>query len=214
MRKFLFVSWLIYFLGLALKFFHLPGSFVLLLGSLFLLFHSLVFTFKNFKTDLSTILSNWSGAVFSVYLLFRLLFWQYAQIIFWLSILLFLFAIQLQIRQKRAKKYGSIFLALFCCFTIYLSNIRAHQVFYFIHIRPILNNSFQNPYDNYSTWDKYSWFLYLANHQDEALEANQKAIELVRLVIIEAPSANELKSDLAMLEKHRNQIKNRTWNSY
>ncbi|MDR0437075.1 MAG: hypothetical protein LBH22_02095, partial [Bacteroidales bacterium] len=66
---------------------------------------------------------------------------------------------------------------------------------------------------NYWAWDKYSWFLYIVDKQDEAIEANhmaQKAAEERLKIIPDGITVQTLKE----IKQHEQQIRDKNWTMY
>ncbi|MCB0497364.1 MAG: hypothetical protein KDC79_14580 [Cyclobacteriaceae bacterium] len=59
---------------------------------------------------------------------------------------------------------------------------------------------------DYWAWDKYSWFLYLDGKKEEAIEANQKALEIV------LATSDEPMKDLIL--QHKNKLEQDNWISF
>ncbi|MEN8248968.1 MAG: hypothetical protein ABFS32_08550 [Bacteroidota bacterium] len=59
---------------------------------------------------------------------------------------------------------------------------------------------------DYRSWDKYSWFLYINGKKDEAKAANNKALE-----IVESSDNDAMKS---LIRQHYELLKQDNWKSY
>jgi hypothetical protein len=64
---------------------------------------------------------------------------------------------------------------------------------------------------NYRAWVKYSWFLYISDKQNEALEANQKAQDIINQ---NKYFDDDLANDLWRIQQHEEKIRNQNWMSY
>ncbi len=166
-------SWTIFFLGLIGKFFHYPTTLLMILGCLLLLIYGLITFFKEIKTNLPYSLQPLSFAFLSIYLLFRVQYWGFARYIFALTFILVATCLILYLVKKAKFKLREIILVLYFAFIFLLSFIHADKIYYIVNLNTVLNSEIRNY--SYSAWDKYSWFLYIAGKQDEAVQANQNA---------------------------------------
>jgi hypothetical protein len=66
---------------------------------------------------------------------------------------------------------------------------------------------------NYQSWDKYSWFLYLGNRQEEAIEANHNAQKAAE-EYLKLKQDEEAIKYLTIIKQHQQQIKNKNWATY
>ncbi|MEZ4805785.1 MAG: hypothetical protein R2852_09955, partial [Bacteroidia bacterium] len=81
--------------------------------------------------------------------------------------------LRLKFKEKTAFKRPELLLALYISFILLLSFTHSHKIYYFFNLNTILNEESRET--NYMAWDKYSWFLYISNKQEEAIDANKKA---------------------------------------
>jgi hypothetical protein len=63
---------------------------------------------------------------------------------------------------------------------------------------------------DYNSWDRYSWFLYIVNKQDEALEANHKAQKAMEEYLKTTHDENAV-YELELIKQHEQQIKEKNW---
>lgn len=78
-------------------------------------------------------------------------------------------------------------------------------------LNSVLNGESRNT--DYRGWDKYSWFLYLDDKNDEALEANTNARDALNtyLKIIDDNEAAQFSN---LIDRHNQQIRERNWSDY
>lgn len=176
MKVFRICSWAIFIIGLLFKILHWPGgSLWAVLGATLLLVHSLIVLAMNAKNQLTQSLMNVAIAAWMVYLLFRVQYWNHAQTVFLIALALTITASMCHVILTNKPKnsampfYGVVVLGLL------LSSTRAHQVHGFMALNPVLYSKGRTI--DYYGWDKQTWFLYLAGKYDEALEANEKALQ-------------------------------------
>ena len=174
MKKLQFAAWTIFLIGSVFRLMHLEGSSLIsIIGTLLLLIHSLVYLIKNAKTDLPTSLVHLSYSLLTTYILFRLQYWSVGPLFSLIVLLLTISCFVLLFKRKIQLKLPQLFLVGYFVFSFVLSFTHSDKIYYFFNLNTILNGESRNT--NYHSWDKYSWFLYLADKQEEAIEANQKA---------------------------------------
>ncbi len=212
MKKLLIAAWTIFIIGSVFRLMNLEGYSILsIIGTLLLLIHSLVFLIKNAKTDLPTSLVHLSYSFLTTYILLRLQYWPVGPPFFLIVLLLAISCFVLLFKRKIQFKFPQIFLVVYFIFSFVLSFTDTDKIYYFFHLNTVLNGESRNT--NYYSWDKYSWFLYLSNKQDEAIEANQKAQKAAE----ESLKVNQDKEDiqyLTLIKLHGQQIQNKSWTNY
>jgi hypothetical protein len=165
------LSFVSFFLGLVSKLFHLPFHTILLLiailGLLIFYGHS---TWRS-QLDRTTLLCGWASTAWLLVLLFALKFWPFSSAILIVASGLTVWA---SISVWRSRAYKKAILPLVCLglgLSTFMmpSDIRYHTV----SIR--WNHEIKN--DFYS-WYKYSWFLYVNGKEEQALEASSKALTI------------------------------------
>ena len=215
MKKMQIIAWTSFLIGLVFKLFHLSGGgIILLLGTLLLLIHSIVYLFKNAKTNLPISFLHLSYSFLTTYALFRVQYWSCGPRIFGFP-LLFIIALVVVlicfILHFKNNKLPQIFLFVYFVFFIVLSYTHSDRIFYFCNLNTVLYSETRNT--NYWAWDKYSWFLYIADKQDEAIEANKKAQKAVeeQLKIIQDTEAVQY---LPIIKHHEKLIKEKNWTTY
>ena len=212
------IAWTTFSLGLVVKLLHYPGaSILLLLGTLLLSIHSIIYLCKNAKTNLSISFLHLSYSLLTIYILFRFQYWSCGPMILGFSLLFLiglfatLICFFLLFKNKSQFKFPQIFLVIYFVFFFVLSFTHSDRIFYFFNLNTVLNSETRKT--NYNSWDKYSWFLYIANKQDEALEANHKAQKAVEEYLKITSDRNAV-YDLDLIKQHEQQIQNKDWTTY
>jgi hypothetical protein len=218
MKKLQIIAWTIFIIGLVFRLLHYPGTAVLaLLGTLLLLIHSIIYIAKNAKTNLPNSFLHLSYTLATIYILFRLQYWPVGPMILGYS-LFFIFVLLvtiscfvLLITNKTPFKFPQVFLVVYFVFFFVLSFTHSDRIYYFFNLNTVLNGESRNT--NYQSWDKYSWFLYIADKQDEAIEANQNAQKAVEEYLKLIPD-EEAKQYLTVIKQHGQQIQDNNWTSW
>lgn len=218
MKKLLITAWVIFMFGLFLMFLHFPGgNFFLLLGTCILIIHSLIFLIKNFKKDLPSALLHISYSMITAYVLLRLLYRSFGPMIlgypsFFLFVLIVsILCFAIHINKKIAIKFPQILLYIYFVFFIVLSYTHSHRIYYFINLNTVMYEEERK--SNFYAWDKYSWFLYISNLQDEALEANQNAQRAVEKYSKINP-IDDSSRDMKLIMQHEKQIREKNWTTF
>jgi len=213
MKKLLVVSILLFILSIIFRLLHWPASSIMSIISVLLVF---IFTIKN--TFNNTIVYNisifegWVILSWSLFLLFKYLFWYSGPLVFGFTPIL-LFALLMTmvygvILFIGTKSISSIIIVVGGLgFTT--SFIPAYSIHHFFALNEIINK--ENNKVNYYSWDKYSWFLYIYGKDQEALEANEKAIEAFHNCKIISSLGTVEEFQLGMLMKRKEAILNHTW---
>lgn len=145
-----------------------------------------------------------SVSAWMIYIIFRLMYWEFSNLFLYFGLINSGMAIMLSMKLKVKLKGIVLASLLITIFGVYLSTRRAYQVYYTMNLTESFHQ-FERANSNVA-WDKYSWFLYLADKNAEALEANSKAAQ-----ITESRGENEI---LWRLSQNRGSIENRTWKKY
>lgn len=218
MKKLLITSWILFTLGLIFKLFHFPASGeLLILGSLLLIIHSIIFLFKNAKTNLPFAFLHLSIALWTIYLLFRVKFWGgWPEILgfntlFIIPFLATLIWFSLHLVRHSKFKLPQYLLIVYTVFSIILSYIHSDKIFYFFNLNTVINSESRN--QDYYSWDKYSWFLYISDKKIEALEANKNAQKAVNENLKTTRSDEAVKFS-SIIKQHEEQIRNDNWTTY
>ena len=216
MKKMLIISWITLLTGLVFRLLHWQyGGMIFLLGVLLLFIHSIIYLLKNAKTDLPTSFLHLSYSFLTIYILFRSSYWSCGPRIFGfplLFIIALVVALTCFILHFKNKKLPQIFFIVYFVFFIALSYTPSHRIYYFCHLNTVLNEWTRNW--NYWAWDNYSWFLYISDEYDEALEANQMAQRAAEERLKDTQDktiTREAVHYLELIKQHEQQIRDRNW---
>jgi hypothetical protein len=102
-------------------------------------------------------------------------------------------------------------LIVYFVFSIIISYTHSYKVFYFFNLNTVTNDESRN--QDYYSWDKYSWFLYIADKNNEAIEANENAQKAVT-EYLKTTHSKEAVNYMSIIKQHEEQIKNGNWASY
>ena len=215
MKKLQIIAWIIFLIGVVFRLLHYPGGGIILtLGTLLLLVHSIIYLSKNAKTNLPTSFLHLSFSFLTAYVLFRFQYWPCGPSFFGFP-LLFIIALLITlicfILHFANNKLPQIFLVVYFVFFFVLSYTHSDRIYYFFNLNPMLHAETSNT--NYYAWDKYSWFLYIVDKQDEAIGANyraQKAVEEYLKIIQDKEAIHYL----TLIKQHEQQIKDKNWATY
>ena len=180
MKKLYIIAWSLFFASLVLRFLHISGNGLLMLIScVMLLIHNIIYLCKHIKTEKTKVLLYFSYTFLTIYVLLRILYWQFAQLVFSITLFLVLAALTVHFVKKKPFKLPQIVLVIYFVFFLVFSYVPSYKIFYVVNLNTVLNKERRNT--DYYSWNKYSWFLHLRGKKNEALDANkeaQKAIEL------------------------------------
>ena len=215
MKKMLIIAWTTFLLGIVFKLLHYPGAgLILSLGTLLFFVHSIIYLCKNAKTDLPMSFLHLSYSFLTMYVLFRLQYWFGGPrflgfpLIFLVSFFVTLTSLVLLLKSKTKFKFPQIFLLAYFAFFLVLSYIHSDRIYYFFNLNTVLHSDARET--NYNSWDRYSWFLYIVNKQDEALEANHKAQKIAE-EHLKTTQNRMVVFDLELIKQHEQQIKDKNW---
>lgn len=218
MKKLQIIAWICFLLGLIIKLLHYPGaSFLMVLGVLLLLIHSILFFTKRFKDKLPESLLNFAFLIMTIYLLCRIQYWNCGPTILGFSLLFIVLAgvsvttMILNFRNATKIKMPLILLIIYFIFSVWISFIHSDKIYYFFNLNEITQK--ENRIENYRAWDKYSWFLYVTDKQDEAIKANINAQRIIEEKLKNKQS-EYLLNDLEIIKKHNDLIREKNWIDY
>jgi hypothetical protein len=213
MKKFLIISWILFFLGFTIHLLHWPGAdLFMLLSCTILIIHNIIFMFKNVKKSIIAVLSNFMMTMIAIYVIFRFMNLPFSILFFILSILLAVIIFIIQISQKKPLKWVQLFLILPIALSITIFFTKSDQLFYITNCH-YLSDDTKSCY--FGVWDRYSWYLYCADKKVKALEANQKAIEGVSDTINGCSAyIHDRQLTISELEQRKLMIINNTWTNW
>jgi hypothetical protein len=217
-KKLQIIAWISLLLGLIMKFPHYPGaSLLLLIGTLLLFIHSILFFIKNIKTNLPDSFLHFAFSIWTVYLLCRIKYWSCGPMIlgyslmFIISVVISITALILYFRDKTKIALPQILLIIYFLFSVWVSFIHSDKIYYFFNLNEI--TQMENRNENYKSWDKYSWFLYIDEKQDEALNANLNAQQIIEEKL-KISQDEYLLNELNIIKEHNVLIQNKNWIDY
>lgn len=190
---------------------------IMCVGILLLIVFTVINAIKNLKSDIESVMLSTVTVLWSVYLFERFFFFDFLPSLmginplFFLSLILSVFYIVKFGRNRMIVSLERIFFYTFFLTSVALSFVHSDRIFYMIKLNEL--TQVENRKSNYYDWDRYSWFLYLADKKTEAMEANSKVLEIVNKEIVETKNL-ALKRDLEFFENRRKRIATNTWNDF
>ncbi len=212
MRTFYKISWVIFLIGLSFKFLHYPLSGLLLvLGTFLILVHGIIYFVKFSKRDLLQTLVYASIALITIYMLGRFQFWGFTGFYFPVAFLFTFASLIVLLNRKAGFRFPQIFLVIYFVFFLTMMFIPAYKIHFCFYLNTVLNGEDRDT--DYFGWDKYSWFLYLADKEEAALEANTNAKNAVNN-LLKITADKRAEQYLVLIDMHEQQIRDKTWTDY
>jgi len=215
MKIFQIISWTIFVIGVLFKLFHIPGSSALLvLSCLFIFIHSIIYLIKKHKTDLPISFLNLSLSLWAIYFLFRIQYWSVGidiggyKIMVLIPILSTIICLILHTTKEVQVRIPQIVLFVCFAFSLVLSYTPSYKIYYIVNLNTILNEETRKI--NYFAWDKYSWFLYISHHLDEAQTANENAQQALDEYLISNNDTEAIQYS-EKIKQHKANINNKNW---
>ncbi|SFT45078.1 hypothetical protein SAMN05216474_0637 [Lishizhenia tianjinensis] len=211
--KALLITALISFLcSIVFRLMHWPGvALLILLALMCVLTFSLINSFVKKSVWKISIFGGWVLAAWTIYIVFRSFYWYCGPRIFGInSMFLFNSILTIIYLITQSKQLSKTVLTL-SVLGLLLHFTPSYKICYFFDLNEVINKEFNKV--NFSSWDKYSWFLYIRGEKEEALKANQKAIDAYTYNDT-GVSNYRLRVDdeiLTQLENHKRGIINDTW---
>lgn len=199
MNKIFKVSIIIFLFGFFLKFFHTHYNAIIMMVALFLmLIVNIVSCFKTKQEKVNNLI-GFATTFWLTALLFIVKFWPFPVIIMSFALLLTLVALYLSFKENNWKQYRLILLS--ACLSITFFVMPTDTRYYLISIK--WNYKVES---DYFSWDKYSWFLYKNNKQEESLKASNRALDIVK-------QTNESEW-IKVITNHNTRIKDKNWQKF
>lgn len=214
MKPLRIIPWILIGLSLIFKFMHYPFNGPLIVLGAFLLFiHAIIYMIKNLEVNISDAFFHMTLSIWTIYLMFRYMYWPFAQFVFIMAACItFAYIILLGINKSKIQ-FSHIMLSLYVCAAVVISYTPSHHFYYFFNLNTITNSE-QARTLNYAGWDKYSWFLYGAKEKEAALKANQNAQKAVE----ESLKLNEHNEEAAQfsiyIQQNKQHILEQSWTNY
>ena len=201
MKLFERLSYFIVFVGFVLKLFHAPfHTWIILLG-LALLFGFYSFTAIAKRKPKAENIAGFAITFSLTALLFTLKFYPFNMIVFVLACAASLAYIIFGLISKSFTK-GYFALWIFCFIALGVFRFMpASKKYYMWCVK--FNHSIAT---DYFTWDKYSWFLYTDGKFDEALQASDKALDILK--------TEQDEEFLNMVKGHHEKIVSKSWDRF
>jgi hypothetical protein len=213
-RKISMLALSLFAVGLIFKIQYYPGGAILLLVSILTSISSTIYhSLKSRPFNLTQSLFHISGTIFLTYIVFRLQYWPFAFLVFSLGIVSTALALVFFLSNKESQIFPKVWIGLIFLTSMTISNLRGHHIYHFIHSSIIENYyEYANP-SSFVVIEKYSWFLYIADEHEKALEANAKAIKMVETALDEGLSS-DFQTELSRLQIERIKIIEKNWTNY
>lgn len=205
MRKFAFVGFGLFSVGLGMKFFHAPfHALIMISGLLAMLIENVWYAIQKEKNK-SELFFRITITFILACLLFLVKFYPFSQVPLIVGLLFFMpgafYALTTKSTNQHITRVTLIALVFSILVTVTVYLIPSDVRYYLFNIK--FNHEIET---DYRTWDKYSWFLYVNNKQTEAAQASERALELVTKTTDEQ-YLNQIKS-------HRSKINNHSWERF
>jgi hypothetical protein len=205
-------SWIVFLTGIAFQFLHFPsGRFLLFSACVFLWIHGMWHLWKNHRENLHESLLYLAVAAITTYIMCRLQFWSWAKVVYYVAWLITVSWLILHLKRKIPFQWPQYLLVIYFVLLYLLAYTPSYKIYYLVRLNTTLNGETRDV--DYRSWDKYSWFLYLRDKQEEALDANNKAREAVKSSI-ENTRDSDAASFATAIELHELQIREKKWESY
>lgn len=219
MKKLEYISIATFLIGIIIKMLHWKAADItLLIGCSAFLIVSLTHFIKKISSNASNAFVHLSYSLWTIYLLFRLLYWPGGPIlilgmrlIFILPLVVSINSLILHILYKTKVGLPQIGLIIFTGFSIWLSYLQSYHVFYFFYLNPVVHHYTRE--SDAISWDRYSWFLYISNKDNEAVIANAFAIYALKNSGDKYTEIEQLVIK-KLLDEHRYHIINKDWKSF
>jgi len=193
-----FISHLLFFTGLLLKFFHIHYNAILILIGLVGTVIALIIGLLK-KQEKAVSLLTLTNIVWLVLVFSSVKFLSIETVVLTIAIVLTLISTIVIVRINKIKMIFPI-----------LITISIGLIFYFMptHERyKLLSINWNHEIEtDYITWDKYSWFLYQNGEFNKALEASNKARDIAHQL-----NDNEW---VQVIDSHYKKIEQRKWEEY
>jgi len=218
MSKLRIASWLILIIGIIFDLLHVTGfSNLLVLGTLLSFVYSVVYLINNFKSNFQESILNLTFSFWTLYLLVRFLYLPGGiyiagfPICFIIPVIFSIAYLYLYVINKVKFKVSQLILTLVISFSVIISNVHSDRIYYFFNLNSTLNCKSRTL--DYKSWDKYSWFLFIAKKQDEAIQANSIA-QTANSKCLKVPHYFNVNRDSVLIKIHAKNILNKNWLDY
>lgn len=169
------IFYLITLAGFCIKPLHIPGNTLVIMAGLLCLFIFYLYCLITSAKPLPYILTGMAALFIMASILCHVKFFLFASYVMDFAAFILFLAIVYSIRKKMYFRFLSSFVLLLMGVHIFILIQPRHKIYEFLNIT--YNIKIEN---DYQTWDKYSWFLFIDGHYDQSLEANKKALAIVQ----------------------------------
>lgn len=164
MKGLLISSTAIFLIAILFRLLHWPFSGILAILSIFLIFiFALVNSIRKKKVWKINVLGGWVIASWSLYILFKYMYWYAGPSIIGFNSMflgtLILTTIYIITSITSNSKSISKIVVVTSLAGLIFSFVPSYSICYFFELNDVLNKDIKET--NYYSWDKYSWFLYI-----------------------------------------------------
>ncbi len=198
-----------YAIGMVIKLLKLPMHTVFILVSLLALIVYYISCLVRKNKELHEILTGFVTVIWLFGLLSLLKHFPFYNIVLIIASLISLVLFFMIDKKKNLTTANNILLFVTIFITVVLNFVPAHQTYYITNIK----FSYEIETD-YRSWDRYSWFLYVAGEEKEALSANVNAQKALEVSLANPDTHGNENEYLPILKDHELAIKNRNWIKY
>jgi hypothetical protein len=210
MKGLLFSSAIFFSLAILFRLFHLPSDSLLPIVSCFLLLiFAVVNTFSKKKIGKLNVFGGWVLFAWTLYILFKYQYWNMGPFFDGFSVFfLLVFVLTILYFIAKSKEWSKLVLVVSILGLVY-SFVPAYVNCYFFELNEVINK--ENNETNFASWDKYSWFLFLNGKNEEALDANHRAVKACQKAVeVNRLSESEIKEIPNRLSQHEKAITGET----
>lgn len=194
-------------IGILLKLFKLPMHTVFLLVTLLSLIIYYAFSVVRKNKDRYSIIAGLVTVLWLFCLLAILKHFSFQEITFVIAVLLSIALALYLYKTKKLISGNSVFCAVIVVVTVFIKLLPAHQTYYVTNIK--FNYEIEN---DYSSWDRYSWFLYAAGNKEDALLANTSARQALENGLSNSMHSHGNEREyMTILQEHRSAIEQGNW---
>ncbi len=194
-------------IGILLKVFKLPMHTVFILVTLLTLIIYYTVSFFRKNKDTYSLLTGFVTVLWLFCLLAILKHFSFQKITFVIAIFISIALALLLYKNNKLISGNSVLCAAVIVVTLFVKLLPTHHTYYVTNIK--FNYEIEN---DYSSWDRYSWFLYTAGHKEDALLANTNARKALENGLSNPiQSHGHEKEYMTILEEHRLAIEQGNW---
>ncbi len=197
-----------FFIGIIFKLFRLPYHTWFILTTLLIILIYYIYCLISKKKEIYNTLTGLVTFAWLFYLLTILKLFSFQNIVGLMTIFVSAIIFFLLVKNKKIISANSLFCGIIISITIFFKILPTHYTYYLFGIK--FNHRIEK---DYFTLDKYSWFLYNAHKQAEAIEINKQAQKAVE-ISLENPEIGDEQEYSILIKKHELEIRNGSWSKY